>query len=97
MKALSFLVVYLTICFVVLKTKCHQTNEIAKAKDLLHKTLASLQKNLEFLNQQKKHVNLDAIIGTRMVDGKKIVHFFIIYFKYLFSFDYKLIVRHKHI
>lgn len=61
--------VLLTICFILTKTKCEKLNDLAEAKSLLQLTLNSLKKNLEFLNNEKKNVNLDAIIGTRMVDG----------------------------
>lgn len=52
-----------------------------EAKKLLDLTLDSLKANLEFLDKEYRHVNLDAVIGTRIVDGKKMY----IYDKAVFS------------
>lgn len=71
-------IVILTIVFTVTKTKCSKITDIAKAKNMLHLTLESLKKNLEFLNSEKENVNLDAIIGTRMVDGERFIVWFTI-------------------
>ena len=38
--------------------------------EMLEEVLQALEKGLLFLGQQYQKVNLDAIIGTRMVDGK---------------------------
>lgn len=70
MKTFTYLIATLTICLSVIKTKSSQINDIAKANSLLHTTLTSLKQNLDFFNEEKENVNLDAIIGTRMVDGK---------------------------
>lgn len=37
---------------------------------LLYETLASLKSALEFLYSEHQNINLDAVIGTRMVEGK---------------------------
>lgn len=36
---------------------------------LLELTLKSIDAGLEFMNREHQHVNLDAIIGTRIVEG----------------------------
>ena len=44
-------------------------NEIKEAHNLLQQTLKALRGTLEFFKKEYKHVNLDAIIGTRIVEG----------------------------
>lgn len=46
------------------------TRELDNTDRLLQKTLTALKGTLEFFNGEYKNVNLDAAIGTRMVDGK---------------------------
>ncbi|KAL4239489.1 hypothetical protein ACF0H5_000304 [Mactra antiquata] len=55
-------------CSTINGTKLKLQN-IKEAKHLLGLTLNSLKSSLEFLNKEYNHVNLDAIIGTRLVDG----------------------------
>lgn len=42
----------------------------------VHKTLSALESALHFLDKDHMYVNLDAIIGTRIVDGKSIYYIF---------------------
>lgn len=70
MKTQTYWILFLTIYCSVIKIRSSAVNDLAKAKSLLHATLKSLKANLEFLDDEREHVNLDAIIGTRMVDGK---------------------------
>lgn len=50
--------------------------ELQEAQKLLRLTLKALQSTLEFFSKEYKNVNLDAVVGTRMVAGEcKIVYF----------------------
>lgn len=53
--------------------KSHSTHLVSSYDDsevLLSKTIESLKSALNFFNREYQNVNLDAIIGTRMVSGK---------------------------
>lgn len=40
---------------------------------LLELTLKSIDAGLEFMNREHQHVNLDAVIGTRIVEGRSVL------------------------
>ena len=44
-------------------------DEITEAHNLLQQTLKALKGTVDFFQKEYKHVNLDAIIGTRIVEG----------------------------
>ncbi|WAQ96525.1 CP089-like protein, partial [Mya arenaria] len=46
-----------------------QVRDIKEANNLLRKTLSALKGALNFFSRQYQNVNLDAVIGTRIVDG----------------------------
>lgn len=58
-----------SLTYVIAGTEKSNLDDLKTARELLRLTLVSLRGNLEFLNKESKNVNLDAIIGTRMVDG----------------------------
>ena len=70
----------------VLFSQCHASasNETSV---LLHDALVSLKSALEFLYREHKTINLDAVIGTRMVEGKV----FFVMLNVCFSFVFVLI------
>ena len=53
-------------------------NELEQAQKLLQHTLKALRGALDFFNAEYKKVNLDAVVGTRIVAGEfSFTHLFI--------------------
>jgi len=50
------------------RSKIHE-NEFRESNTMLQKALTALKGALNFFTTQYKQVNLDAVIGTRMVEG----------------------------
>ena len=49
---------------------CASENLNVDNSDILWKTLNSLQRGLNFLEEEYEKLNLDAVIGTRLVEGR---------------------------
>ena len=67
-------VVYiLFVCVLIILPSGHGSSldvyEIKEAHNLLQQTLKALKGTVDFFKKEYKHVNLDAIIGTRIVEG----------------------------
>ncbi len=56
----------LVLCGTLCMTLCDATD----ASVLLERTLEALEKGLDFFEKEHMYVNLDAVIGTRLVEGK---------------------------
>ena len=46
------------------------SSPLKESQELLQSTLKALHGTLEFFNKEYKNVNLDGVIGTRMVAGE---------------------------
>ena len=53
----------------VLLASCLQTLALPDAPVYLKRTLDALENALDFFDEERNHLNLDAIIGTRIVEG----------------------------
>lgn len=58
----------LLMCLTTVLSKPAETSD--ETDYLLHKTLTALRGILEYFNSEYKNINLDAAIGTRIVEGK---------------------------
>ena len=56
-------------------------SELEQSQKLLHLTLKALRGALDFFDREFKNVNLDAVVGTRIVAGEC---YLFIYFSFLF-------------
>lgn len=77
MKVSLSLVVFSLLQAITVVSSATRPSAMNETQTLLSRTISSINSVLRFFNKEHRNVNLDTVIGTRMLEGKNCLYYIV--------------------